>query len=62
MGSNPSYLLKYFLLYYLVKLIKQPITNPEFLQHIFGLFSFSVFLPGKSFKLQPKNANITLYI
>ena len=36
---------------YLVQLIEQPITYPEFLKQIFCLFTFLVFSLGKSFKL-----------
>ena len=49
--------------YYLFQLIEQPITNPEFLQRFFWLFTFWVLLPGKSFELRLKyikNANITV--
>ena len=38
-------------IFYLVQLIKQPITNYEILQRIFCLFTFSAVSPGKSFKL-----------
>ena len=34
---------------YLVQLIEQPITNPDFLQRIFCLFTFWLFLLGESF-------------
>ena len=48
-------------IFYLVQLIEQPITNPEFLQRIFCLFTFSVvFTVAINDLLCMKNAGIQI--
>ena len=46
---------------YLVQLIEQPITNSEYLQRIFCLFTFSVVSTGKGFKLHHNSTKICQY-
>ena len=54
-ASKLRYIVHYYLhvsfqSFNLVQLIRKTNTNPEFLQRIFRLFTFWVFLQGKSFK------------